>query len=838
MNRQFRLFLSLFVFLALTSFPLQAQEKAEEKETIPDEEAAKLAYDLPMSGHEDAGVFELYVNEEPVGTCDFTWEKSGKFRNRFTLSLGGQTVKTETEIVPDSRGVWQKIEARSPAGELLVEREGRLVRTSFRDQKSTLQLAANTILFENYSPPLLRLLLDRYDSKKGGKQTLSIYVAGARVIDGEVDRLGGEERAVEGKEMTFSRYHLFLKTVDVNVLADASGRVVLEDVPAQKAYFVRRGFETLAAKPVEDALLSKPEFELTVKKDQMVPMRDKITLATDLYLPKREGKVPAVLIRTPYGKELMELTGKYWARRGYACAIQDCRGRFKSKGVWVPFMNEGDDGYDTIEWLAARPFSDGKVGMIGGSYLGWVQWWAASRKPPHLVTIIPNVSPPDPHYNIPYEYGTFFLLGSIWWAKILETEATADLSGKTMIAVGEADYSKILKTLPVIGVDEVLLGKKNPYWRSWVEHPTDGSFWEKADFLGRLKDVDIPVFHQSGWFDGDGIGTKLNYLKMKSFGHKNQKLIVGPWGHTDTAHRSYGDRDFGREAVIDLQREYLRWFDYWLKGVKNGIMEEPLVRLFAMGSNRWLKGNTYPLEATEFRNLYLASGGKANSGKGDGILAWDTAASKADSDAYVYDPADPTPDPEFYPTKSKEELKKQVISEEAERKKQKAYHGEVDDKRQDILVYRTEPLEKPLTICGPLSAVIYASSSARDTDWFVSLSEETKEGEIFALARGKIRARYRNSLTKPEMLEPGEIVKYELDLWHTGITASAGNRLRVEVASALFPTFSRNLNTGGQNEMETEFVKADQKIFHTAEYPSHVLLPVIPEKQEASEPGK
>jgi putative CocE/NonD family hydrolase len=323
---------------------------------------------------------------------------------------------------------------------------------------------------------------------------------------------------------------------------------------------------------------------------------------------------------------------------------------------------------------------------------------------------------------------------------------------------------------------------------------------------------------------------------MKSFGHKNQKMIVGPWGHTDTAHRSYGDRDFGREAVIDLQREYLRWFDYWLKGVKNGIMEEPLVRLFAMGSNRWLTGNTYPLEATEFRKLYLASGGKANSGKWDGSLAWDTAASKADSDAYVYDPADPTPDPEFYPTKSKEELKKQVISEEAERKKQKAYHGEVDDKRQDILVYRTEPLEKPLTICGPLSAVIYASSSARDTDWFVSLSEETKEGEIFALARGKIRARYRNSLLKPEMLEPGEVVQYELDLWHTGITIPAGNRLRVEVASALFPIFSRNLNTGGRNEMETKFVKADQKLFHSAEYPSHVLLPVIPEKAETAKP--
>jgi len=846
MNPVFRRILLLLAFLVLVTSFLFAQAqpegtaKAEEKEKqIPDEEAAKLPYDFSLAGYEDSGTFQLYVNEEPLGTLEFKWEKSGRFTNRFTLSLAGQTVKTETDITPDAKGVWQKAEIRSPAGNMILERQGRLVTRTFREEKATLQLAENSMPFENSSPALVKVLLDRYDAKKGGKQPFSIYVFGAgKLIDGELEKLADEERAVEGKEMTFAKYQLFLKTVDLFLFVDASGRVVLEDVPAQKAYFARQGYEALAAKPIEDPLLSKPEFKFSVKKDTMVAMRDKVALATDLYLPEKEGKVPAILIRTPYGKDMSELTGKYWSRRGYACAIQDCRGRFKSKGKWVPFMHEAEDGYDTVEWLAAQPWSDGKVGMIGGSYLGWVQWWAASQNPPHLVTIIPNVSPPDPHYNIPYEYGTFFLVGAIWWSKILETEATADLSGKTILDIGEADYSKILNTLPVIGVDKVLLGKENPYWRSWVQHPDNGPFWEKANFLEKLKGVNIPVFHQSGWFDGDGIGTKLNYLKMKSFGHTNQKMIVGPWGHTDTAHRSYADRDFGKDAVIDLQREYIRWFDYWLKGIQNGVTGEPLVRLFAMGSNKWHTGNTYQLETTEFKKLYLTSAGSANTGKGDGRLAWDIAAAKADSDSYVYDPADPTPDPEFYPTKSKEELKKQVVSQEAERKKQKEYHGEIAGKRQDILVYATEPLEKPLTICGPLSAIIYASSSAKDTDWFVYLSEETKDGEVFNLARGKIRARYRNSLKAPELLKPGEIVKYELDLWHTGITIPAGNKLRVEVASALFPTFSRNQNTGGQNEMETKFVKADQKLFHTAEYPSHVLLPVIPEKTEVAAPQK
>ena len=145
--------------------------------------------------------------------------------------------------------------------------------------------------------------------------------------------------------------------------------------------------------------------------------------------------------------------------------------------------------------------------MIGGSYVGWVQWWAAAAKPPHLTTIIPNVAPPDPHYNIPYEYGAFFLLGSIWWSQILESNATADLSGKAMADVGSSDYSKILTTLPVIDLDKVLIGKKNAYWRAWIEHPDDDAYWARADFLDKLKDVNIPVFHQSGWFDGDGIGT-------------------------------------------------------------------------------------------------------------------------------------------------------------------------------------------------------------------------------------------------------------------------------------------------------------------------------------------
>jgi len=822
----------LVTFIPLAGWGQEAPKP--QKPSISNEEAAKLPYTYSLAGFEDQGTFTLRVNEEPLGTTDFTWRKDGSYESHFNLKMGGQTMQVDVSVIPGDGGIWKRIEMKTSRGPVLVEREGRLTTLTFQEKKTTVQLEERSTVFDNYGPALGAAIVKEYDAAKGGKQPLSVCVAGGGPIDGALERLENAEKPVSGKDLVFSHYRLSILTLDIDLWLDNTGKVVLEEVPIQKAVFIRKGFEELAAKGVEDPLLSKPSFEVTVNKDTMVPCRDGVKLATDVYLPKTDGKVPLIVYRTPYGKELMELNGKYWARRGYACAIQDCRGRFRSQGTWVPFMHEAEDGHDTIEWLAVQPWSSGKAGMIGGSYLGWVQWWAASQKPAHLVTIIPNVAPPDPHYNIPYEYGTFFLLGSIWWAQVLESEATADLSGAKMSQVGESDYSKILTTLPVIDLDKILMKKENPYWRDWVSHPDNGKFWEKANFLEKLKTVDIPVFHQSGWFDGDGIGTKLNYLKMKSFGHANQKMIVGPWGHTDTASRGIGDKDFGKDAAPDLQREYVRWFDYWLKGVKNGVDTEPMVRLFAMGSNKWLTGNTYPLEQTEFKKLLLKSSGKANTGKGDGRLLWSLPADSAELDAYTYDPGDPTPDPRFYPTRSQEELKKMVISSEEEKKRQKAFHRETADKRADILVYLTEPLEEPLTVCGPLSAVLYTSSSAVDTDWFVTLAEEKADGEIFTLAQGKIRARYRNSLTKPEKLKPGEIVKYTLDLWHTGITIPKGNRLRVEVASALFPTFGRNLNTGGHNEMETRFVKAEQKVFHSDKYPSHILLPVIPENAKVS----
>jgi hypothetical protein len=262
--------------------------------------------------------------------------------------------------------------------------------------------------------------------------------------------------------------------------------------------------------------------------------------------------------------------------------------------------------------------------------------------------------------------------------------------------------------------------------------------------------------------------------------------------------------------------------------VDNGIAKEPLVKIFVMGSNKWLEGPVYPLPVTRFEKWYLASGGNANTSKGDGRLTTAALAAGSSPDRYVYDPGDPTPAPYYY--EESEEEEKQVRSAEEKKKIREAHHEKVTQARRDILVYVSEPLQEPLTFAGPISAVLYASSSARDTDWFMTLMELDKQGKMFPipLGRAKLRARFRRSMKKPELLKPGQVYEYKLDLWQTGITIPAGHRLRVEVASAAFPLFSRNLNTGEHNETETKYVKAEQTIYHDARYPSHVLLPVIP----------
>jgi len=383
-------------------------------------------YGFPLNVMQDSAGFTFYLNEEVLVTSHCDWKPDGAFSSVYTMSMAGQSATTTMNIAVDTNGFWTRITMKAPDADVSVTRQDSVATISVKGKPHTLTLKPNTILFENFSPSLMSQAVLAYDQDLGGKQTFPIFIIPAVVMDGTLERLETAARTVNGTMQEFTLYRYGLPGVDVTIWVDADNRICYGDVPAQHGAYVRDGYEVLMQKAVTDTLLSQPKYDILIDSNVSVPMRDGIGLATDIYRPDADGVFPVILVRTPYKKEMNDLQAKYYARRGYVYAVQDCRGRFSSPGTWVPFFNEPNDGYDAVEWLAVQPWSNGKVGMIGGSYLGWVQWWAARNRPPHLTTIIPNVSPPDPYFNIPYEYGSFFLLGAIWWADVLEQEATAE----------------------------------------------------------------------------------------------------------------------------------------------------------------------------------------------------------------------------------------------------------------------------------------------------------------------------------------------------------------------------------------------------------------------------
>jgi putative CocE/NonD family hydrolase len=535
-------------------------------------------------------------------------------------------------------------------------------------------------------------------------------------------------------------------------------------------------------------------------KKTMVPMRDGVRLATMLYFPE-SGKAPfsTVLVRTSYGEQSQRGYGRFFSQHGYVVAVQNVRGTNGSEGKFRLWVNEKDDGYDAVEWLAAQEWSNGKIGMIGGSYSGWVQLATAVAKPPHLVTIIPRVTMGDPFFNHVYPYGMFAL------THIQAVSICEQYAGIRSESGLPRDWKDRLFKLPVIDLDRELLGGTNEHWREHLQHAVCDSYWRASNVLEDLESLSIPVFLQGGWFDFGGIGTKLAYQHLENSDCKYVKLLIGPWLHSGKTPPG-ADLDWGSEAEVDFMPLFLRWFDTWMQGADNGILDEASVRVFAVGPNRWLESNAYPLPGTSELRFYLSSGGGANTSGGDGDLRLQEPAGDAEFDSYVYDPADPTPS-----------LWYDALAD---------YESNASS-RSDILVYESDALAEPLMVMGPVSARIHASSSARDTDWVVYWRVVNDRGEATPLGRGTLRARFRNSPSHPELLTEDQIYEYTIDLWHMGIQIERGWRIRLEVASACFPSFSRNLNTGGNNEIDTKFVTARQRIFHSRDHASYLALPVV-----------
>jgi putative CocE/NonD family hydrolase len=542
--------------------------------------------------------------------------------------------------------------------------------------------------------------------------------------------------------------------------------------------------------------------------DVLTPMRDGVMLAMDLIRPMDDSAYPVVLVRTPYNKVnsrvpfLEEL-----AERGYIIAIQDTRGRDNSDGDFFPYRDDRADGYDTVTWVNEQPWCDGNIGMWGGSYVGQTQWFAAADAPAGLKAIVPIVSPPDAFFNEPVCNGCFLLPMGEWmtWMGRHSFSATPPSGSFSQMQ----DY---FNAVPIAELPE-LAGNAYPWWNEMMEHPNLDDFWRSCSYQDAWPNITVPALNITGWWDMNFPGSWMNYEGMRTHGQTGeirdrQRLIIGPWPHQGNRERSLNGIDFGDEAIVNLNDHIVRWFDRWLKGRENGVEQDPRVRVFVLGANEWRAYEDWPLAGAAPTPFYFHSRGQANTLLGDGGLSTEAPGDEP-HDAYDYDPADPVT----------------AVWRIAD--------GPVDDRvqstRRDVLCYTTPVLTEPVEAIGRAQVVLYASSSAKDTDWHVRLCDVHPDGSARFLAHGMLRARFRERFEAPDFLEPGEVYRFEFGLDAVGIRFQPGHAIRVEVTSSWFPEYDRNTNSGAANNfLDDQFVVATQQIYHDAERASHIVLPVVP----------
>lgn len=567
---------------------------------------------------------------------------------------------------------------------------------------------------------------------------------------------------------------------------------------------------------------------IQVEKNIMVPMRDGVCLATDVYRMEGAGPAPVLITRTPYNKDytiagsLSTFNIERAVSAGYVVVIQDVRGRFASEGTFAPMIQETNDGLDAFAWAAAQPWSNGVLGTFGGSYLGGTQWLPARAQPPALRAMAPSVTFSDTYEGNCYQGGAKILHDLAW---VVNTIVPGELQrrGAQGIPLPEdtrLDYHEVVNHPPYGSYP--LIRDYASFYLEWLAHATPNKYWAQRSPWSGYDRIQVPALNISGWYDIFTWSTFQNYMGMKERGgsdqaRQHQRVIIGPWTHGNFS-GSFPERDFGPDAsslAIDLTGIHLRWFDHWLKGADNGVDQEPPVLLFVMGIDRWRTEADWPLPDTHYRPYYLHSSGKANTSNGDGTLLVEPPADEP-PDVYLYDPLHPVPT-----------IGGQVII-PGENTSGPRDQREVE-LRDDVLVYSTPVLEHPVEVTGPIELRLFVTSSARDTDFTGKLVDVFPDGRAMIMTEGILRARYRNSMTAPELLEPGTVYELNLNLWATANVFLPGHRIRLEVSSSNFPRFDRNSNTGGLVEQESpsQFQPATNRIFHNASHPSCLILPII-----------
>jgi len=556
-------------------------------------------------------------------------------------------------------------------------------------------------------------------------------------------------------------------------------------------------------------------------------MRDGVILRADIYRPDSPAKFPVLLERTPYNKGNGESGfGRQAAARGYVVVIQDVRGRYTSDGEWYPFKHESDDGYDTVEWVAGLPYSNGKVGMFGGSYVGATQMLTAIAHPPHLAGIFPVVTASNYHDGWTYQGGAFEQwFNESWTSGLAQDTLNRRVSAGTNAMVGA--WTLPLTNYPLFNLAGMAppgsaagLRELAPYFLDWLSHPDYDDYWKKWSIEEHYPDIQVPAYVVAAWYDIFQGGSLRNYLGITAHGgseaaRQKSRLLVMIGGHAGGGPK-IGEVDFGKDSVVDEDALMLRWYDNLLKGEDNGVERQKPVRLFVMGRNAWQEESAWPPPEAMEVNYYLHSSGRANSLDGDGVLSLVRPASEA-ADRFVDDPASPVP------------TVGGPLCCDSAHLAPGAWDQRKVESRPDVLVYTTAAFDRDYDVTGPVRLELYASSAAVDTDFTAKLVDVSPDGFARNLTEGIVRARYRDSQEHPELMQPGTAYRFHIDLWSTSNVFLAGHKLRLEIASSNFPRFDRSPDSAEDAGHATQLVKTTNTVYHDRTHPSLLTLDVMPQ---------
>jgi putative CocE/NonD family hydrolase len=589
-------------------------------------------------------------------------------------------------------------------------------------------------------------------------------------------------------------------------------------------------FSLLSLLLAASASLAADSYQVVLERDVKVTMRDGIVLRADIYRPHADGKFPVLLVRTPYDRRNEASIGVRGAQRSFVVISEDTRGRYASEGKFYTFINEPNDGYDTIEWAAALPYSNGKVGMFGGSYVGATQMLAAITNPPHLAGICPIVTSSNYHESWTYQGGAFEQwFNQSWTSGLAEDTLTREATHHANAAQGMWELP--LSSYPLFNMNARNATSSEtlaPYYLDWLAHPNYDDYWKKIAIEEHFADIHVPALHVAAWYDIFLGGSLRNYLGIKAHGgndaaRNGQQLMVIVGGHAGNGPK-IGDVDFGAASNIDEDDVILEWYDFLFRGAQNRFADGKPVKIFVMGENKWREESEWPIARAKETKYFLHAAAAANSAQGKGTLTT-TAPAKETADQFTYDPAKPVPtvggplccDADHWPAGPRD---------------QRAVES-----RDDVLVYSATPFAQDTEVTGLVSVELFAKSSAPDTDFTAKLVDVWPDGFAQNITEGILRASHRESQEHPTLITPGQVYKLSIDLWATSNVFKKGHTLRLEISSSNFPRFDRNLNTGNQRpyigrhaNSGDAFTTATNTILHDADHPSALTVSIVPAK--------